>query len=207
MLLLGDSSVEDKEVARIIRVESHRIAEIIRQLLDFARKHTPQKQPVELRAIALRTLTLLGPMAEKRGVALEMAPAAVALRASVDDGQIQQVLANLVTNALQATAPGGRVTVNVARERAAPPVDMGGPPAAYAKLAVADTGCGMTADVVARVFEPFFTTKEVGEGTGLGLSVAYGIVREHSGWIGVESQPGRGSVFSVFLPVDERSES
>jgi two-component system NtrC family sensor kinase len=207
MLLLGDSSPEDKDVARIIRVESHRIAEIIRQLLDFARKHTPQKQPVELRAIALRTLTLLGPMAEKRGVVLGMAPASVGQRASVDDGQIQQVLANLVTNALQATAAGGSVTVNVALERVAPPVDMGGPAATYAKIAVSDTGCGMTADVVARVFEPFFTTKEVGEGTGLGLSVAYGIVREHSGWIGVESRPGRGSVFSVFLPVDERSES
>jgi two-component system NtrC family sensor kinase len=207
MLLLGDSSPDDKDVARIIRVESHRIAEIIRQLLDFARKHTPQKQPVELRAIALRTLALLGPMAEKRGVGLGLAPAALAQRASVDDGQIQQVLANLVTNALQATTPGGSVTVNVARERTAPPVDVGGPVATYARIAVADTGCGMTADVVARVFEPFFTTKEVGEGTGLGLSVAYGIVREHSGWIGVESQPGRGSVFSVFLPVDERSES
>jgi two-component system NtrC family sensor kinase len=207
MLLLGDSaSVEEKEIARIIRSESHRIAEIIRQLLDFARKRTPQKVTVALRTIALRTVTLLGPMAEKRGVELLLAPAGGELRAPVDDGQIQQVLANLVTNALQATAAGGRVTVALSHECIAPPVDVGGRAASYLKLAVADTGCGMPPEVVARVFEPFFTTKEVGEGTGLGLSVAYGIVREHDGWIAVESTPGQGSVFSVFLPAQEQGQ-
>jgi len=204
MLLTGDSASDnEKEVARIIRGESRRIAEIIRQLLDFARKRTPQKVTVELRPIVMRTLTLLGPIAEKRGVALALGREDAAVRAPVDEGQIQQVLANLVTNSLQATPPGGRVAVNVAREAARPPADVGGPAGQYVRVSVADTGCGMTPEVVARVFEPFFTTKEVGEGTGLGLSVAYGIVREHGGWIAVQSTPGAGSVFSVFLPAEE----
>jgi two-component system NtrC family sensor kinase len=204
MLLLGDSASDsEKEIARIIRGESRRITEIIRQLLDFARKRTPQKVTLELRAIVGRTLTLLGPMAEKRGVALAVGREEGTVRAPVDEGQIQQVLANLVTNALQATERGGRVAVNLAREAARPPADVGGPAGQYVRISVADTGAGMSPEVVARVFEPFFTTKEVGEGTGLGLSVAYGIVREHGGWIAVQSTPGAGSVFSVFLPAEE----
>ncbi len=204
MLLMGDSASEsEKEIARIIRSESRRIAEIIRQLLDFARKRTPQKVTVDLRPIVLRTLALLGPMAEKRGVSLALGREDGNVRAPVDDGQIQQVLANLVTNALQATSGGGRVAVNLARETARPPADVGGPEGQYVRVSVADTGAGMSPEVVARVFEPFFTTKEVGEGTGLGLSVAYGIVREHGGWIAVQSAPGSGSVFSVFLPAEE----
>jgi signal transduction histidine kinase len=129
------------------------------------------------------------------------------VRAPVDDGQMQQVLANLVTNALQATEPGGGVAVSLGHELARPPADVGGQPGSYVRVSVADTGCGMTPEVVARVFEPFFTTKEVGEGTGLGLSVAYGIVREHGGWIAVQSAPGLGSVFSVFLPTEEANKS
>jgi signal transduction histidine kinase len=77
---------------------------------------------------------------------------------------------------------------------------VGGPEAGFVKLFVKDNGSGIADDKLAHVFEPFFTTKDIGEGTGLGLSVAYGIVREHGGWIGVVSRPGAGSCFSIYLP-------
>jgi two-component system, NtrC family, sensor kinase len=208
MLLLGDGGSEEaKEIARIIRDQTHRMATIIRQLLDFGRKRTPQKNRVEVRTIAERTLALLGHMAETRQVTLALAPRTMETEASVDEGQLQQVLTNLVANAIQATPSGGAVTVDVHRKEARPPVDVGGDPGPYVCVTVADTGCGMAPEVMARIFEPFFTTKEIGEGTGLGLSVAYGIVREHGGWIHVDSGPGKGSKFSVYIPPEETSTS
>jgi two-component system, NtrC family, sensor kinase len=123
--------------------------------------------------------------------------------AHIDEGQVQQVLTNLVVNALQATPPGGRVRIECTRGPATPPpshasVTDGG---TWAQLAVVDTGTGMDDAVRRHIFEPFFTTKDVGAGTGLGLSVSYGIVREHGGWIDVASTPGQGSRFTVYLPV------
>ena len=121
---------------------------------------------------------------------------------TIDAGQIQQALTNLVVNAIQAMPAGGRLRASSTAARPAPP-----PGSArrqrgvYARLMVTDEGAGIPPELVSRVFEPFFTTKDVGEGTGLGLSVAYGIARDHGGWIEVESAAGRGSRFALFLPV------
>jgi signal transduction histidine kinase len=109
----------------------------------------------------------------------------------MDDGQLQQVITNLFLNAVQAMPGGGEV--QVALEEAGDAV----------RLTVADQGQGIAAEALPRIFDPFFTTKGVGEGTGLGLSVAYGIVKEHGGWIDVESLPGRGTRFFVHLPRTE----
>ena len=84
--------------------------------------------------------------------------------------------------------------------RALPPVELGGPEAEWVRMDVMDEGEGISPETLPRVFEPFFTTKDVGEGTGLGLSVSYGLIRDHGGWISVSSEPGRGSCFSIFLP-------
>jgi signal transduction histidine kinase len=96
---------------------------------------------------------------------------------------------------------GGRLSIEIRRERATPPPDAGGAEGEYARVSVRDTGEGIAEENLARLFEPFFTTKAVGEGSGLGLAVSYGLVREHGGWIAVESAPGKGSTFSTFLPL------
>jgi two-component system NtrC family sensor kinase len=121
-----------------------------------------------------------------------------------DDGQLTQVLANLVVNAIQATPAGGEVTIAARVVDQAPPPYVGGAApsggAAWMAIEVRDTGSGMDEITRSRVFEPFYTTKEVGDGTGLGLSVSWGIVREHGGWIDIASAPGAGSTFTVYLP-------
>jgi two-component system NtrC family sensor kinase len=175
-------------------------------LLDFARRREPQKSSTDLAALARQTLALLGPTAKKHGVKLEGPAPDSSERLDLDAGQIQQVLTNLVVNGIQAMPRGGRLTLALRRERALPPVDSGGEEGEYLRIDVRDEGAGIPPDVLPRIFDPFFTTKGVGEGTGLGLSVSFGIVREHRGWIGVETEVGRGSRFSVFLPLPQSQE-
>jgi signal transduction histidine kinase len=137
----------------------------------------------------------------ERHVELHLASASGAARVRMDEAQVQQVITNLVLNAIQDTGNGGRVEIDIGRVHAAKP---GGAAEErnYVRLAVVDEGIGIAPENLARIFEPFFTTKDVGEGTGLGLSVCYGIVEEHGGWIGVDSTVGKGSLFTVYLPAD-----
>jgi signal transduction histidine kinase len=201
MIASGEvSGAEAVENARIIADQAQRMGTIIRQLLDFARRRAARKEPRDLVPVVDATLRLLAHLAEKRGVALSVAHGVSAASIAVDDGQLQQVVTNLVINAIQATPRGGSVTVGVNSERTTPPADVGDGEIDCYRVSVSDTGRGMDAETLARVFEPFFTTKGVGEGTGLGLSVAYGIVREHAGWIDAKSEVGRGSTFSIYLP-------
>jgi signal transduction histidine kinase len=113
--------------------------------------------------------------------------------------QVQQVITNLVLNAIQSMPKGGRVDIDIGRVRAFKPGSSSGE-RDYVRLAVVDQGTGITPENLLRIFEPFFTTKDVGEGTGLGLSVCYGIVEEHGGWIAVDNNVGEGSRFTVYLP-------
>jgi two-component system NtrC family sensor kinase len=116
----------------------------------------------------------------------------------VDATQLQQVLANLVVNGIDAMPEGGELHVSVGRRALSPPD--GGPARPMTCVDVRDRGEGIPPEHLPRVFEPFFSTKGVGEGTGLGLSVSWGIVAEHGGWIGVQSRVGEGSCFTVALP-------
>ena len=186
--------------ARIIVEQSERITRIIRQLLDFARQRRAEKRPLDLQALAAQSVTLLEPLTTKRGVHLELEPAVAPAGCLADEALMQQALSNLIVNGVHAMPAGGTITVAVERCTRRAPADLGGGEGEWLRLSVRDQGQGMPPDVAARVFEPFFTTKEVGEGTGLGLSVAYGIIREHGGWIEVESEVGKGSTFSIFLP-------
>lgn len=199
---------EDRDSAREIASQAERMTAIIRQLLDFARRERPHLEEGDLRSVAERTTRMLAPLAAQRGVELTLAPADGHAPVRIDAGQLQQVIANLVINAVQATLRGGRVDIAVHTVRARRPE--GGAERDWVCLAITDQGVGIPKENLARIFEPFFTTKDVGEGSGLGLSVCYGIVEEHGGFITVDSEVQKGSCFSVFLPVaagDERGES
>jgi two-component system NtrC family sensor kinase len=185
--------------ARVIGDQAARMTDILRQLLDFARRRPAQKTPTPVAVVVRQSVDLLQAMARKRGVSLELA-AEVEPVAAVDPAQLQQALANLIVNAVDAMPGGGAVTIGVSQELVRAPPDAGGAQTDCARIDVADSGQGIAPQALPHIFEPFFTTKEVGEGTGLGLSVTYGIVQEHRGWIEVASEPGRGSRFSIFLP-------
>jgi signal transduction histidine kinase len=186
----GEQRRQDLE---IIIGQIDRISRIITSLLDTVRPHKPEVQPTHLDEVLDHLLPLLRHAARRRGVRLttDVRDDLGALEA--DPGQLQQVLINLVVNALEATPAGGRVAVN------AQPAARDGRPGAA--LAVQDTGSGIPDEIRPRLFEPFFTTKPRGQGTGLGLAICRDIIRAHGGEIEVTSQPGRGSTFTVWLPV------
>jgi signal transduction histidine kinase len=189
--------------ARVIAEQVERISRIIRQLLDFARTGKEQRiaspEPVDVRALSRSVAALLQPVAHRQQirVVVEEGPP---VQARGESGLLQQVLLNLVMNALQAMRRPGDVTVSVTIADATPPAQVEAAPGRYVRLRVEDQGPGIPEEVMPRIFEPFFTTKQVGEGTGLGLSVIWGIVREHGGWIEVNNNRGAGARFDVFLP-------
>ena len=188
------------ESAAIIKSQAERMAGIIRQLLDFSRCGTPHRVEVDLRMLVRETSKILESLSRKHGVEVIVTENPQPMTACVDTSQIQQVLTNLIVNAIQATPTGGRVTVGVTNEHCQPPPGKSARSSDCFCLSVEDTGQGIAEDVRERLFEPFVTTKEVGQGTGLGLSIAYGIVQEHGGWIDVKSEIGHGSRFRVYLP-------
>ena len=192
-----------------IRAAAQRAAALTRQLLAFSRKQRLLPCVLDLNesvsSLAKMLRRLLGEAVE---LALELSPEACRVKA--DAGQLEQVVVNLAVNARDAMPKGGRLlmrtgSVELAGEEAAR-AELG--PGRYALLSVADTGTGMSREVRARIFEPFFTTKEQGQGTGLGLATVYGIVKQSGGGIAVESEPGRGSEFRIYLPwaQEERKE-
>ncbi len=198
-------SAEAAASARVIADQVQRMDRIIRQLLDFARTRRPAdggpaaRDRIELRALAAVVVSLLQPMAQKKSVTLEIVDGDPA-HALGDDGLVQQVIVNLAMNGIQALRQPGWVRLGMATEQVTPPQGLALPKGAYVRLWVEDSGPGIADTAVAHIFEPFFTTKEPGEGTGLGLSVAWGIVREHGGWIAVDSVPGRPTRFDLFVP-------
>ena len=171
-----------------IATAGERARDLVKQILAFSRKQEAVRQPFDAAQIVHEALSML-----RRSL-----PATIAIVEQIkqvppligDAGGLQQVLVNLVTNAAQAIGSSkGIITVSVDIQEE------------EVHLAVADSGCGMDAKTMERMFEPFFTTKEVGEGTGLGLSVMHGIVVGHGGRIAVDSAPGKGTRFDLFFPV------
>jgi signal transduction histidine kinase len=204
-LIMGEPGVtrQIREHVEVIARQSDIMAKTIRQLLDFARRRPATKAVGDLGQLAEETLAFLNQLAAKKRLQLtsELPPNPVLVR--FDPAQIQQVLTNLVVNAIHATRRG-RITVTCGWREAAPPHAPEAPPRMCAFLSVADEGCGIPRELLPHIFDPFMTTKDQGEGTGLGLSVSYGIVEEHGGWIDVDTEPGAGATFTVYLPEDDR---
>jgi signal transduction histidine kinase len=187
--------------ASVIAAQCDRMTAIIQQLLDFSRRRGVKLALVDLRHVVAGALDLLSSVTRKRQVELTCEVGDVPLLVRIDKNQMQQALTNIVLNAVQAVPPGGRVRVRVEARWTQPPKGTGATEGDYASVAIEDQGPGIEPEHLASIFEPFFTTKGEAGGTGLGLPVAQGIVAEHGGWIGVDSAPGRGTRFSIFLPV------
>ncbi|MGP8152644.1 MAG: sensor histidine kinase [Smithella sp.] len=201
LITRGDlTNVELRESAEIIKTQSERMTAIIRQLLNFARRDLPKKAIFDLKQIVLQTINLMLPVAQKQKVSLYFADDDILAMAKVDAMQIQQVLTNLIVNALHAMIKEGKVQVGIRKENARHTEDGNDSEKDYFCVYVQDEGIGIQEKDIKNIFDPFFTTKDTGHGTGLGLSIAYGIIQEHGGWIEVKSTPGEGSCFSVYLP-------
>lgn len=202
MIASGDVSAEETgQNARIILKQADRIGHIVRQLLDFARPRQATRSPIDLMRLARKALDLLDPMVQKTGVTLSLQADGGLPRVPADREQLQQVVTNLAVNGIQAMPHGGELVVQMRHERVCPPPDHAGPEGEYLHLTVRDQGGGIPPEHLPHIFEPFYTTKDVGEGNGLGLAICHGTVRDHGGWIAVESAVGRGSSFSVYLPL------
>jgi signal transduction histidine kinase len=204
MILSGETSgpEETAKAAGVIVDQTERMTRIVRQLLDFARRRSPEKRPLDAVQLTRQTAALLEPLAARRGVELRCAERRGPLSVSADPSQLPQALTNLVVNAIQASPRGGQVRIAAYTQHVAPDASDRRRPGPHAVFEVEDDGEGIPADRLGAIFDPFFTTKPVGEGTGLGLSVAHGIAKEHGGWIEVQSEPGRGTSFRIWLPLE-----
>ena len=165
-------------------------------------------QPVDVNEIIKRVGKMLSRLIGE-DIEIITTFAAEKMICTADAGQIEQVLINLATNARDAMPKGGTLTIN------AEPVHLDeafirahgyGNPGTYALVTISDTGVGIAREEVGKIFEPFFTTKEIGKGTGLGLAMAYGIIKQHDGYITVYSEPGQGTTFKIYLPQAESKE-
>ncbi len=182
-----------KEQLGTIRESAGRASTIVTDLLKFARQSTPELERRDLRETIQASVRLTEYLARKSNVVVKMDMPSSAVMVSYDAQQIEQVLINLIGNAIQAMKNGGTVRINLS--------EVGGTVA----IAVQDNGIGIPEKNLQRIFDPFFTTKPEGEGTGLGLSVSFGIVTRHGGKIDVESKPGLGTTFTVLLPIEQRA--
>jgi PAS domain S-box-containing protein len=196
----GDPS---RQYATVIHAAAERAAKLTDGLLAYSRKKVPRMEAVDVSEVLDTVEGFLAKIVGEN-IALETKISASGLTVTADKAQMEQVLLNLATNAMDAMPQGGVLTIRadgleVSQEDA---VSAGSiRPGAYAVISVSDTGGGIHEDVRSRIFEPFFTTKDVGKGTGLGLSVVYGIIEQHHGYIFMDTRPGRGTTFSVYLPL------
>ena len=204
LLLMEDDLTRDVvEGLEEIAGATDRAAALTRQLLLFSRKQRFEMSPTELNEVVEELAKMLRRvLGENLALELDLdRPMPVVL---ADTGMIEQVLLNLAVNARDAMAEGGTLTVRSRRvelDRDGPRRNPEARPGRFVCLEVADTGAGISPEVLKHIFEPFFTTKSVGEGTGLGLATAHGIIQQHRGWIEVDSTPGRGTEFRIFIPV------
>lgn len=210
-LLRSDHALSTEVQGAVSELQEYakRASNLTRQLLLFSRRQVTQMSLIDLDSLLGNLLKMLRRLIGEN-ISIEFRGAQQATWIVADSGMIEQVVMNLVVNARDAIRSGGRITLSTSlvdvSEGAASehPERRAG---RFVRLGVTDSGCGMDTVTRRRIFEPFFTTKEAGKGTGLGLATVYGIVVRHEGWLEVESEPGKGSTFSVYLPAAKGVES
>jgi nitrogen-specific signal transduction histidine kinase/ActR/RegA family two-component response regulator len=208
-LMLNQLDANDplRRNAEEIQKAAERATALTQQLLAFSRKQVLQPKVLDLNTVVTEVEKMLRRLiGEDIELATTLDPALGPVKA--DPGQIEQIILNLAVNARDAMPQGGRLTLktaNVTLDQAYVRQHMGATLGPYVLLAVSDTGVGMDAETQSHIFEPFFTTKGAGKGTGLGLSTVYGIVKQSGGTIWVESAPGRGTTFEIYLPLVEEA--
>ncbi|MDA8139541.1 MAG: ATP-binding protein [Desulfobacteraceae bacterium] len=191
--MLNYPNMSDKEIKEMIEdimVQTDRASQVVKNLLEFSRTERPSFRLLQPREIIERTLSLVKnqlAMARVR-IQTDFAPELPAVRGKGQD--LQQAFVNLLLNAIQAMPQGGEIKIRAGRG-----------PQGHLRIDLADSGTGIKPEDLAHIFDPFYTTKESGAGTGLGLSIVYNIIRTHGGYIEVNSEVGKGSTFSIFLPI------
>ncbi len=209
-LLLLRHKPGDPSFADIMQIKqnANRAANLVRQLLAFSRQQTLQPRVLNV-TDALSELSNLLRRLIGENIEMKMTHGRNLGLVRVDQGQLEQVIINLAVNARDAMPNGGSVTVTTENVTIGAPLRRGSeevPRGDYVAVTVADTGIGIPPENIDRIFDPFFSTKEVGSGTGLGLSTVYGIVRQTGGYIFVDSEPGKGAKFMIYLPRYEKTE-
>ncbi|MDB6017899.1 MAG: hypothetical protein JWR19_2388 [Pedosphaera sp.] len=181
---------------------SNRAATLIRQLLMFSRKQVMQFRHLDLNDILRNSVKMLERLVGEH-VQIDFHPQEALPAIHADNSMMEQIAMNLAVNARDAMPNGGKVSITTSLEtihRAPTPMDPERRDGEFIRLTFADSGSGMDTQILSRIFEPFFTTKAVGKGTGLGLSTVFGIVRQHQGWLEVESRPNQGTTFRIYFP-------
>ena len=210
-ILKKDHKLDERQHEKIDQIlcSAEKAAHLTKGLLAFSRKQILTQKPINLNEITQNVAIFIGRIIGE-DIQLKTTTYGEGLTIYADAGQIEQVLINLATNARDAMPKGGLLTIETGLQVVEAP---GGPgnrdarPGRYAVVAVSDTGCGMDEETGKRIFEPFFTTKEVGKGTGLGMAIVYGIIRQHKGFIDLQSEPGNGSVLRIYLPIHETGQA
>ena len=202
-LLINDLAPDDPkrdDLNQIIEC-GRRAAELTRQLLTFGRRQVFEMRQVELNSTLTNIVKMLRRLVPE-SIELSVQPSPSPWLINGDNGGLEQVIVNLVVNARDAMPTGGKISVSTMNIEVSPSdsAPIGVKAGDYVRLAVTDSGTGMTAETQARIFEPFFTTKEAGKGTGLGLATVHGIVRQLGGTVSLDSELGKGTTFRVYLP-------
>jgi signal transduction histidine kinase len=204
---LGSNDPSRDDVEQILE-SAHKAAEVTHSLLAFSRKQSLIPKPFLLIDIVKRFEKLVSRVIGE-DITINTMFLCDEVKCIVDAGQIEQVLMNLATNARDAMPYGGRLTLStecVELDESFIRAYGYGKLGRYALISFSDTGVGMSIETTAKIFEPFFTTKEIGKGTGLGLAMVYGIIKQHDGYINVYSELGKGTTFNIYLPAAESKE-
>ena len=195
---IGDDIRSDLQT---IAKATERVRRIVKGLLDFSRQTKLDREPTEINRLVRSTISLMENQALLKGVGIEFNPGENLPMLTLDRSQFQSALLNLIINALDATETGGNVIVSTGITLSASDAGQ-----KVVEIAIADTGCGIPPEDLDKLFDPFFSTKGIGQGTGLGLAVSFGIVQRHGGTIWVQSEVGSGSTFTIRLPLEGQRE-